>query len=53
MTVLTNKGGFEVGYLGVLAAIGMLALAGGCGYVLAWLEKKAEGEKREIHKERR
>lgn len=27
------------------AAVGMLALAGGCGYVLAWLEKKSEEER--------
>ena len=46
MTVLTNKGGFEVNIFSVLAAVGMLALAGGCGYVLAWLEKKAWEERR-------
>lgn len=46
MTVLTNKGGFEVNIFSMFAAVGMLALAGCCGYVLAWLEKKAEEERR-------
>lgn len=44
MTVLTNKGGFEVNFFAILAAVGLLALAGGCGVALGWLEKKAMEE---------
>ena len=32
-------------FFSILAAVGLLALAGLCGYVLAWLEKKAMEEK--------
>ena len=33
-------------FFSILAAVGMLAVAGCCGYVLAWLEKKADEERR-------
>lgn len=29
-----------MGFLGVMACIGLLLLAGGCGLFLGWLEKK-------------
>jgi len=40
MTVLTNKGGFEVNFFSILAAVGLIAIAGAVGVLLGLLEEK-------------
>ena len=42
---MAGTGGKRMNFFSILAAVGLLALAGLCGYVLAWLEKKAMEEK--------
>lgn len=46
MTVLTNKGGFEVNIFSILAAVGMIAIAGACGVLLGIIDKYLEERKK-------